>query len=202
MSLDIYLDPKDPLAYLALPGTTKLLQQTNCDVQWFPMQVASWSDPGAEPAADAERGAKHRWFRANYRERELQHYAGVHQLPLTNLYRQTDSSQAALALLWLAKQPGANNLMPRFLHHLTQTHWADPNATMSMTASIVPALSNLTDTISGFKAYSTGQGPVELAEQLASNAELGVIRGPAFRFEEQLYIGREHLPLLTELISE
>lgn len=202
MRLEIYLDPKDPLAYLALPGTIKLLEQTKGDVQWFPMQMECWSDPGPEPEADAGRGVRHRWFRANYRERELQHYAGVHQLPLTNLYRQTDSSQAAIALLWLAKQPGANNLVPKFLHHLTQAHWTEPNATMDMTASILPALSNLTDAIPGFTSYSTEQGSAELAAQLTSNAELGVIRGPAYRFNEQLYIGREHLPLLAELISE
>lgn len=202
MSLEIYVDPKDPLAYLALPGTTKLLEQVRCDVQWFPMQVEGWHNPGPEPAADAGRGVRHRWFRANYRERELQHYAAVHQLPLTNLYRQTDSSQAAIALLWLATQPDANNLVPKFLMNLTQTHWADPNAAMDTATSILPALSQLIDITPEFQDYSTEQGSAALAAQLASNTELGVIRGPAYRFEEQLYIGREHLPLLAELISE
>lgn len=202
MNLEIYLDPKDPLAYLALPGTAKFLAHTGCDVLWFPMQVDNWSDPGPEPAADAGRGVRHRWFRANYRERELQHYAGVHQLPLTNLYRHSDSNQAALGLLWLTKQPGGHNLVLEYLHKLTQTHWADPKATMDMAANIVPALSGLTDNLASFKSYSAEQGPAELTAQLATNAELGVIRGPAYRFNEQLYIGREHLPLLAELISE
>lgn len=202
MSLDIYVDPKDPLVYLALPGTTQLLAKAKCDARWFPMRVDGWSDPGPEPAADAGRGVRHRWFRANYRERELQHYAGVHQLPLTNLYRQSDSSQAAMALLWLSKQPAANNLVPMFLVKLTQAHWANPNATMDLDADILPLLRDLTDNPAGFKSYRSEQGPAELEAQLAANSALGVTRGPAYHFEEQLYIGREHLPLLTELISE
>lgn len=205
MSLEIYLDPKDPLAYLALPGTSALLQQTNCAIQWFPMQVSAWSDPGPKPAVDASRGERHRWFRASYRERELQYYASVHDLSLTNLYRQTDSTHAALALLWLTEQEASSTRVLNFLQRLAKTYWADPNSQMEKITSIQPLLADTaTDTsadTNGFSKYCAQQGPAALAQQLAMNVQLGVIRGPAYRFADQLYIGREHLPLLAELIS-
>lgn len=204
MNLEIYLDPKDPLAYLALPGTAALLEQTQMTAQWFPMQVNVWSDPGPEPATDASRGERHRWFRANYRERELQYYVDVHNLPLTNLYRPTDSSHAAIALLWLTAQQAPNKWVLEFLQRLTQAHWAEPTSTLDTTSSILPLLSAIKpnfDTDS-FVEYSKQQGPAALTQQMETNAEVGVIRGPAYRFNEQLYLGREHLPLLAELISE
>jgi 2-hydroxychromene-2-carboxylate isomerase len=212
MILENYLDPKDPLAYLALPGTAALLEETQVTAQWFPMQVDVWSDPGPEPATDASRGERHRWFRANYRERELQYYVRVHNLPLTNLYRQTDSSHAAIALLWLSAQQAPNNPLSEsisesvveFLQRLTQAHWAEPTSTLDNTSSIVPLLSAIEPNfdIDSFMEYSKQQGPAALTQQMKTNAEVGVIRGPAYRFDDQLYIGREHLPLLAELISE
>lgn len=202
MRLEIYLDPKDPLAYLALPGTARLLQQTNCEAHWFPMQVAAWADPGPEPPADAARGDRHRWFRANYRERELLYYAGVLQLPLTNLYRHADSSHAAMALLWLATQPHASSAIPEFLSGLTQAYWADPKASMDKASTLRLLQDKVTTDTTPLDEFYVQQGPAALTQQLQANVERGVIRGPAYRFADQLYIGREHLPLLAQLISE
>lgn len=200
MSLEIYLDPKDPLAYLAIQGIDQLLASTAVPVQWFPMQVDNWAALGPEPAKDAGRGVRHRWFRAAYREREFGYYASVQQLPLVGLYRQTDSSRAAMALLWLAEQVVPDKTVTDFLSRLTQQHWADEQNGMDTQADLIPLLADHNP--SGFLAFCEQDGPEHLARQQQRNAELGVIRGPAFRYQEQLYIGHEHLPLLAELISE
>ena len=199
MSLEIYLDPKDPLGYLALQGTAALLANTESTALWLPMQVDSWKEPGPRPNPEADRGARHRWFRAAYRERELRYYAQVQQLPIHGLYRQTDSRQAAMAMLWLSSRQHTNETMLSFLQALTRNYWSAAEQGMD-NSQMLPLLK--AHDAPGFARFCEQEGPDQLAAQLNRNAELGVIRGPAFRYQEQLFIGREHLPLLAELISE
>ena len=198
--LAIYLDPKDPECYLALPGTRALLQDTAVTACWYPLQVDLPNAPKPEPKSSEARGLRHRWFRENYRARELAYYAKVLGLPLQAIYRSARSQCAAIALLWLQQQQQPVDVL-NWLQALCQRHFEQAAALTDHQDTIITLLAEQGLDTADFEHYLAQQGQQQLQIQLEKNLQQGVIRGPAYRWQDQLYIGREHLPLLHQLIT-
>jgi len=197
--LAFYLDPKDPECYLALVGTKALVATTGVALGCYPLQIPTTAQPPAQPAANEARGIRHRWFREAYRARELHYYANVLQLPLQDIYRSAESTQAAMAMLWLQQHPSVDTLT--WLLDLCTAHFRQPISLTDDQDAIQRLLVANGAKPAGLARFWADEGPRILAAQLESNAAAGVIRGPAYEWQGELYIGREHLPLLHSLIG-
>ncbi len=202
--LEIYLDLTDPAAYLALPGTLGLLASTGCSASWHPLRCEPYKPPGTRPGADADRGVWHRWFRASYRQRELHYYAGVLGLPRRHTHSTVEPTGAAtcnMPILWLEQLGAPATAAGKLLLNVVRQHYAHSQPCLNNEQQLAQLLSESGFNGEDFADYCNTNGRAALDAALAEATRAGVIRGPAYRLQEALYIGREHLPLLAEQLG-
>src|SRR5262249_28102719 len=91
---------KSPGAYLAIAPPRPLEERPRPPFGWLPVSVPALIRP--DPATTSEdRGTRHRRIRAEYVADDLRRYAATRGLELGDVYRQPDTTAAALGLLWL-----------------------------------------------------------------------------------------------------
>jgi len=193
-TLSVLLDVRQPTAYLALHPARAFAEECGVSVDWLPIAVPPLKAP-TEPAADDDRGVRHRRHRAHAIAREIEIYGGAQGLCLRELYRDPDPSAFHLAWLWLRERHEAH-LLP-FLTEAFRAYWAldlDP----SKPGEVVPLLGAAG---AGFDAWCEREGP-QAAEALAvALAERGVARAPAYLVEDEIFVGRQHLPMIRWILD-
>lgn len=195
--LSVSIDFKSPAAYLALEPTCALADELGIRIDWQPFVVA----PRRKPVAldtDADRGARHRQFRAVYQARDLERYAEARGLELRDPDREADSTPAALALLWLSGQP--EPLVRDFVRRVFGLHFSGALA-LDDPEAIARVLAEVGAPTAGLESFAREQGPAALEALRAELVEAGVFDVPAYRLAGELFIGRQHLPRIGELLS-
>lgn len=195
--LSVSIDFKNPSAYLALEPTCALADELGVDVGWQPFLVAPRRER-ATPVADEDRGARHRRLRAEYQARDLARYAEARGLELGDPDRETDSTPAALALLWLAGQP--QPLVRDFVRRVFERHFRGALA-LDDPEALSRVLAEVGAPVAGFESFALGPGPAALEALRARLLEAGVFDVPAYRLGGEVFIGRQHLPRIGELLS-
>ncbi len=195
--LTVCVDFKSPHAYLAKDPTYSLADELGVDVDWLPLVVAPLTPP--RPAAESDgRGARHRRFRALYLERDLMRYAKIRGLALRNLYRAPDTSLAALGLLWV-KEYSPDALRP-YMDLVFARYWCD-----ELEIENPAVLSDLLDEIGaesgGFADHASGAGRAEQQSLQASLAAAGVFSAPSYVVKGEIFLGRQHLPMISWLLT-
>jgi len=197
-SLDVAIDFKSPQAYLAIEPTCALADELGIEIDWHPFIVSTARKP-RRPSANDDRGARHRRMRAEYAERDLRRYAAARGLELGDLARSTDSTPSAIGLLW-AKRKSAT-VARSYVERMFERHWRDA-LDIADSRAVSAVLDEVGAAVSGFEAFAGGEGRTELERELAELAEAGVIDAPAYRLEDDVFHGREHLPMIRWLLSE
>jgi 2-hydroxychromene-2-carboxylate isomerase len=192
-TIRVAIDFNHPAAYLAIEPTRALETRLGQTFDWLPYRVPPLPQP--KPASpDDDRGARHSRIRSEYLARDLRRYAGARGIDLGNLYREADIQAASLGLLWIRRHaPGrAGEYVARIFDRI----WRE-NAPADL-AFIEAAMTSKT---SGFHAYAANDGPRELAELRAEFEALAVWNVPAFIVGEELFLGRQHLPIVEWLAT-
>jgi 2-hydroxychromene-2-carboxylate isomerase len=195
--LCVAIDFKSPQAYLAIAPTCALADEIGIDIDWRPFVVPSAKKP-RPPSAHDDRGARHRRMRAEYVERDLRRYAEPRGLELGDLARSTDSTLPAIGLLW-AKQSSAT-VARSYVERMFDRHWRD-GLDIADPRTVRTALEEAGAPVSGFEAFASGEGRTQLDRQQTELEEAGVIDAPAYRLEDDVFHGREHLPMIRWLLS-
>lgn len=195
--LSIALDLRHPFSYLALGPALRLARELDLEINWLPLVAQPLRAP-SEPRDDDDRGARHKHHRANMIAREIEVYANAQGLRLQQPYRDGPADGANLAWLWVRKQdPGA---LPAFLQELFRRYWALEleAGDVGATADVVSACALDADS---FRAWAADEGPraaTALADELA---EAGVFQSPAYLVDDQIFYGRQHLPMIRWLLE-
>jgi 2-hydroxychromene-2-carboxylate isomerase len=196
-SLPVAIDFKSPNCYLAIGPTCALAEELGVGVDWQPFLVAPWKEhsPGS---GENDRGARHRHFRADYSEREVMRYAADRGLVMRGLHRQTDSSIVAIGLLWIRRV--AAPLARAYVERVFERYWQqkldieDENRIRALLAEInAPA--------DGFASFAQAEGRAELERVQSELASAGVFEVPTYSLNGDIYVGRQHLPLIRTLLS-
>src|SRR5258708_32919288 len=101
--LMVVIDIKSPQAYLAIGPTCALADEIGIAIDWLPLVVTP-SKTSTAPSSGDDRGARHRRFRADYLDRDIARYAADRGLSIGGRQRRTDSTLAAIGLLWVQRQ--------------------------------------------------------------------------------------------------
>lgn len=189
--LTVCVDVKRPEAYLALDPVLALAEELDITVDWLPFPVAALKPP---PEGDpADRGVRHRQLRARYLEADLTRYAAARGLSLEGIYRDPDTTPASLAMLWL--RDAAAHRLPAFLERLFAGYWRG--------ALDVAQLDVLTELLDGigepateFLAFAAGPGSAALASLRERLVSAGVFAVPSLVVEDEVFVGRAHLPMV------
>jgi 2-hydroxychromene-2-carboxylate isomerase len=212
--LTVCIDFKSPFAYLAMQPTYALedeLREEQKDelkdqqkdepgisIDWQPLIVAPMTEPTGVPEG-ADRGARHRHLRRQYVARDVLRYAEVRGLRLGNIFRAPDSSIAAMGLLFCKKQP--RDVQRRYMDLVFEGYGSE-TLDIEDPLAIATALSEAGMDADGFEAFSTDVGPGALADAQQDLLESGIGNAPAYLLGDEVFIGRQHLPMIRWLLMD
>lgn len=195
--LSVAIDFKSPNAYLAIGPTCVLAEQLGISIDWQPFLVSPWKNHG--PGSEAnDRGVRHRRFRADYVEREAMRYAASRGLAIHGLHRQTDSSLAALGLLWTRRGPAP--LARAYVQRVFERYWRE-ELDIEDERAVSALLVEIGAPVAGFEAFARGEGRAELERVQAESIKAGIFEVPTYLLDGDMYVGRQHLPLIGALLS-
>lgn len=189
----VAIDFQHPLAYLAIAPTRALESRLGRPFDWLPYDAVPLPRPG--PAASGEdRGARHRRIRAEYLAADVRRYAASRGLELGDPHREVDTSAASLGLLWLRRRAPAGT--SDYVTRLFDRIWRE-----NAPADLAFVEKTLGGDASGFRAYAEKGGPADLAAVRAELEAAGVWNVPAFLLHGDVFIGRQHLPMVEWLAT-
>ena len=192
-ALVAYIDFKSANCRLALGPTLALTDAVGAAVDWRPFHAQPKRPKTG--AADASRSAVHTRVRADYRRREQALYARNQGIELIHPPLEGDGFAAIAGLLWLRRQGAEAGQCRAYVTQVFEEVWAgrmDPADAQATAAAIAAAEGDGT----GFGAYLTGPAQGELDAVVAEARALGANDTPAFVVGGELYIGRQHLPVI------
>jgi len=195
--LSVVIDFKSPQAYLATGPTCALADEIGIAIDWQPLIVTP-SKTSAAPSSGDDRGARHRRFRADYLDREIARYAADRGLSIGGRQRRTDSTLAAIGLLWVQRQ--GPSFARAYVERVFERYWQDA-LDIEDERSIRAVLTEIEAPISGFEAFVKGDGSAALARIQSELRDKGVFEVPTYLLNEDTFLGRQHLPLLRSLLS-
>jgi len=195
--LSVLLDLRHPFSYLAFRPTVALAESLGIRVNWLPLEAPPLKAPSA-PGPDDDRGIRHRRARALAIAREIETYAAAQGLVVRDAYREGPADAANLAWLWLRdRQP---DRLEAFLAELLRSYWAselDP----AKVAPVAGVLAAVGAEATGFAAWASGPGPAAAEAVAAELRERGLFGVPAFLVEDQVFYGRQHLPMIRWILE-
>jgi 2-hydroxychromene-2-carboxylate isomerase len=196
-ALAVLLDPRHPLAYLALHPTLALEAETGVVVDWLPLTAPTLRRP-RRPGRDADRGTLHRWHRAHAIAREIEVYGAAQGLVLREPYRDGPADSANLGWLWMRDRHRGR--LAAYLVEVFRAYWSgrlDPSDPVAVASIVEGACGDA----SGFLAWSKGEGPAQADEVDAAARKLGLYQVPAYVVEDEVYYGRQHLPMIRWILG-
>jgi 2-hydroxychromene-2-carboxylate isomerase len=195
--LSVAIDFKSPNAYLAIGPTCALAEQLGVSVDWQPFLVSPWKNHSPGSGAN-DRGARHRRIRADYAEREVMRYAADRGLAIRGLHRQTDSSLAAIGLLWTRRGPAP--LVQTYVQRVFERYWRE-ELDIEDENTLSALLAEIGAPVAGFLAFAGGEGRAELERVQSESTKAGIFEVPTYLLDGDIYVGRQHLPLIRALLS-
>jgi 2-hydroxychromene-2-carboxylate isomerase len=196
--LSVALDIRHPLAYLALRPAIELGRDLGLQINWLPLAGQPLRRP-TSPSPEDDRGIRHRRHRAQMIAREIAVYSEAQGSTLKEPYRDAPADAANLGWLWMRAQ--APRSLEPFLEELFRRYWAleldagDPGHV----ADVVSACGG---DAAGFLAWAAAEGPLAaegVAEELVG---AGMIQAPAYLVRDEVFYGRQHLPLIRSLLGD
>ncbi|MEX2206315.1 MAG: DsbA family protein [Myxococcota bacterium] len=194
--LGVAIDFKSPQSYLALEPICALADALGVAVDWQPFVVAPPKEPPPRSDAD-DRGTRHRRHRAEYAQTDLRRYAASRGLGLGDPGRAADSTLAALGQLWVNQQ--APSRARAYVERVFAAHWRE-SLDIADANTIARLLAEAGAPASGFASYATQDGVAELESLRAELIAARVYDVPSFRLGDEVFLGRQHLPLIRDLL--
>ena len=186
--LTVYLDFKSPAAYLAIAPTLALAERLDLAITWKPFRAIERDVPklGQEETV----GERHRRVRAASQRALAVKYA-AHQGIEVRFPPQPGATDLALGVL-----AGIEGDPLPFIRGAFNAYW-HAHADLDDMAVFHALLTESGVRFSG--SLAEARSVLELAQAQAEAA--GIVGVPAYVIEDQLFVGREHLPWIEEIAS-
>jgi 2-hydroxychromene-2-carboxylate isomerase len=195
--LSVTIDFGSPQTYVALESTRALAEEMGVPIDWQPfLAPARKAPPSPRPSDD--RGTRHRRIRTQYLERDVMRYAADQGLAVRGLYEQIDSTSAALGLLWVKQEHPS--LAWDYVKRVFDGRW-QKTLDIGDEQTIRGLLVEIGAPVAGFETFAAEQGRAGLEKIQSELQEAGVYEAPAYRVNDEVFIGRQHLPLIRCLLS-
>ena len=193
----VLLDVWHPFAYLALQPALAFAESLALDVDWLPLTAPTLKPPSEAQAGD-DRGVRHRRYRAQAIAREIETYAKAQGLVVRDFYRSGDADAANLGWLWVRDRHP--DQLSAYLAELFRSYWSlelDPSSGKQI-AALVDSVDAKGDS---FLEWSGREGPSIAAALAADLQERGLFQVPAYLVGEEVFYGRQHLPMIRWILA-
>ena len=200
-TITLYSDYKSPYAYLAVAAADRLARDYGADIQWRPYILDIPAYLGAAKVDDkgnvlAEERNAHQWRRVKYSYMDVRRYANREGLTIRGPRKIFNSMTAGVGMLYAQAQ---GTFRP--YHDLVFERFFKRELDIEDPAAIGAVLAEVGADITGWTAYAAGDGLAEVKRIQTEAEELGVFGVPTFVLEEEIFWGREHLPMIEEMLA-
>ncbi len=196
-TLRVLLDLRHPLAYLALEPALAFVESLALDADWLPLGVPPLNRPSVPEQGD-DRGIRHRRSRAEAIAREIETYAAAQGLMLREPYRRSNVEAGKLGWIWVRDQQSAR--LDTYLRALFRGYWS-----RELDASRLESIAVLVDSVdaqgAAFLDWCIDEGPRAVAALATELRDEGVFQVPAFVVEDEIFYGRQHLPMIRWILE-
>lgn len=197
----VYTDYKSPYAYLAKDLTYELEARFDVTIDWRPYVLdipaylgSAERNEAGEIVAQARNA--HQWRRVMYSYMDCRRYADRLGLTIRGTRKIFDSRLAAIGMLY-AKRHGVF----RAYNDLVFERFWKRELDIEDPAAVAAVLGACGADVAGFARFVETEGRLE-RERLQREAEAAGIFGvPTFVVHGEIFWGREHLPLIEEMLA-
>lgn len=176
---------------LALEPTCALADELGVEIEWLPFPSPVRTPPG--PVVGEETVAeRHSRVRAEYFARDTARYAAWRGIELNRNADGVDSTLACAGGLWAGRHGVARDYNRQVLTEF----WAG-RLDIEDSGALTAVLDR--HDAPGFEGFDFA-GP--LAEHRAAAAARGVFNVPAYLVDEEIFAGRQHLPMIRWLLTD
>ena len=200
--LTVYIDYKSPYAYLAIHPTYQLQLDFELDIDWLPYTLnipdflGSATVNSRGEVLEEERSA-HQWRRVRYSYMDARRYATIRGLTIRGPQKIWDSTIVSVGLLYAKSQ---DKFEP--YNDLVYEKFWKRELDIEDERVVTSILQQAGIDITTFGDFLSNTGRI-LHDKVRAEAEgKGVFGVPTYILDGQLYWGREHLPLIRELLTQ
>lgn len=187
--LDIFFDPFSAPSYLALGPTVDLCRDLGVVPFWHPFRAPAERRPPKQNDADVRQ--RHQRVRQAYRDHDYARYAAWQGLPFHRPAATGIRDLIDYTLIRIGAMPEA---IP-FLQSLTALLWGGSGT--GVDAQALQRLSGIASLATDFAR----EGTAVLAAEATGVEPLGIFDAPAYVLQGELFIGRQHLPAIRNLLT-
>ena len=201
--ITIYIDFKSPYTYLSISPIKKLAKELNIKIDWLPYVL---DIPEYLGSAKVDNKGKvlesnrndHQWRRVRYSYMDCRRYANLRKMTVLGPQKIWNTKLVSIALLWVKKQNSL--LIEDFIDHIFVNFWKRELDIENF---------NIVETIiekcgisqSGFKEWKKNAGKNELDAIMNEAHEKGVFGVPSYMIEDELFWGREQIPMIKARLT-
>lgn len=195
--LSVLLDVRHPLAYLALHPAIAFAQSLGIEIDWLPLTVPTLNAPTDAREGD-DRGIRHRRYRAQAIAREIATYGDAQGLVLREYYRDGCAEAANLGWMWLRHRDRGR--LQSYLTELFRAYWS-LELDASNEGQVAALLGSLGADSAAFRDWCSGEGRAAAAALASELRARGLFQVPAYVVEDEVFYGRQHLPMIRWMLS-
>lgn len=185
--LTVTIDFKSPASYLALEPTLQLAQETGVSIDWLPFSVRGFSIPDEQ--GDETVGDRHRRVRAVAQRDTYLHYANVQGREMHFSKTPAGSDLALAAMAGIEGDPVPFMRAAFAAYWIEQLDLEDGAVVEALFSSVHMDLPDM------------DEAQAKLAS-IRDKAEASkIFECPSYVIQDQLFVGREHLPWIRSLIT-
>ena len=201
--IEIYIDFKSPYAYLAIDSSIKFAKYNKLEINWLPF-VLEIPDFLGSAKVDDQRNIiennrnPHQWRRVKYSYMDCRRYANIRDITIRGPQKIWDTQLISIALLWTKNNH--YELTELFIKYVFEKFWKR-ELDIEDNNVITNILKHIGISTNGFKEWSINGGKKELEAIIEKGHEKGVFGVPSYYFDNELFWGREHLPMIEAIIT-
>ncbi len=202
--ITVYIDFKSPYAYLAIEPTRKLFNSLNIKINWVPYVLDIPEYLGSAKVDNSGKVVEnnrneHQWRRVRYSYMDCRRYANIRNMTILGPRKIWDTRMISTTLLWVKK----NNfsLLNEFIDHVYKSFW-ERNLDIENISIIQKVLEKMQITSKGLEEWLSNEGKKNLELVISEAHNKGVFGVPFYIFKEELFWGREQLPMIKARITE
>lgn len=200
-TIALYSDYKSPYAYLAVAAADALARDFGAEIQWRPYILDIPAYLGAANVDDdgnvlSEARNAHQWRRVKYSYMDVRRYANREGLTIRGPRKIFNSMTAGVGMLYAQAQG-----VFRPYHDLTFERFFKRELDIEDVAAVGAVLAEAGADVTSWDTYATGDGPDDVKRIQDEAEEMGVFGVPTFVLDGEIFWGREHLPVIEEMLK-
>ncbi len=201
--MEVYINFGGLPSWLAISPLKRIAAETDVEIDWQPMlgnlgNVVSSNNKDGEVDPLAEYKARRAKARSKAKARELERMCETLEIDAELGRRSIEPTCLALGLLWVKRQSDSSGQQTYVETAFEQTYREAADVESIEGVSSVLTKSGIeTDGFSDFAASERAS----LEASRETTLEKSVLNAPAFILDEEVFNGREHLPLIEWILK-